>query len=197
MQVHRSIEQLPRFQNAILTIGTFDGVHLGHGSIIAQMKALAKEVNGETVILTFHPHPRRIVGKEMQPVLLLNTMAEKIRLLEAAGIDHLVVVPFTPAFASQLPSEYVEDFLIKYFHPHTVIIGYDHRFGQNRQGDFKLLETYAKRQAFGLVEIPGKLLEEATISSTRIRQALLQGDVQLAANLLGYDYFLRRCRRKR
>jgi riboflavin kinase/FMN adenylyltransferase len=189
MQVHRNIEQLPLFENAILTIGTFDGVHLGHVSIIEQMKSLAKEVNGETVILTFHPHPRRIVGKELQPVLLLNSMAEKIKLLEAAGIDHLVVVPFTPEFAAQSPKAYVEEFLIQNFHPHTVIIGYDHRFGQNREGDFKLLETYAAEQAFGLVEIPGKLLEEATISSTRIRQALLQGDIELAGNLLGYAYF--------
>lgn len=189
MQVHRNIEQLPSFRNAILTIGTFDGVHLGHGSIIAQMKSLAKEVTGETVILTFHPHPRRIVGKEPQAVLLLNTLPEKIRLLEEAGIDHLVVIPFTPEFAIQPPRAYVEDFLIRYFKPNTVIIGYDHRFGHNREGDFKLLETYAQNKAFGLVEIPGKLLEASTISSTRIRQALLQGDVHLASNLLGYDYF--------
>ncbi len=189
MQVHRNIDQLPSFKNAILTIGTFDGVHLGHGSIITQMKNLAKEVNGETVILTFHPHPRRIVGKTPQPVLLLNTLPEKISLLENAGIDHLVVIPFTPEFAAQNPQAYVEEFLIRCFQPHTVIIGYDHRFGHNREGDFKLLENYAEKKAFGLVEIPGKVLEASTISSTRIRQALLQGDVKLAANLLGYDYF--------
>lgn len=153
------------------------------------MKTLAKEVQGETVIITFHPHPRRIVGKEAQPVHLLNSLPEKIRLLETAGIDHLVIVPFTPAFAAQTPQDYVENFLIRYFHPHTVIIGYDHRFGKNRAGDFHLLEEYAADKAFGLVEIPGKLLEQAAVSSTRIRQALLQGECRLAGNLLGYDYF--------
>lgn len=189
MQVHRSIQDLPLFRNAIITIGTFDGVHLGHRSIINQMKALAARVAGETVIITFHPHPRRIVGKDAQPVQLLNSLPEKIKLLEEAGIDHLVVVPFTREFASQSPRSYVEEFLVKHFHPHTIIIGYDHRFGENRGGDFHLLEDYAGKGQFGLVEIPGKLLEEAAISSTRIRQALLQGEPALASNLLGYDYF--------
>ncbi|MBC6489735.1 bifunctional riboflavin kinase/FAD synthetase [Flavihumibacter stibioxidans] len=189
MQVHRNINELPAFRNAIITIGTFDGVHLGHRTIIKQLKALAEQVNGETVIITFHPHPRRIVGREAMPVQLLTSLTEKINLLQAAGIDHLVVVPFTQDFAAQNPNSYVEDFLIKHFHPHTIIIGYDHRFGRNRGGDFHLLEEYAAKGLFGLVEIPGKLLEEATISSTRIRQALLQGDLGLASNLLGYDYF--------
>jgi riboflavin kinase/FMN adenylyltransferase len=189
MQVHRNIHQLPDFRNAIITIGTFDGVHLGHCSIISQLKEVAAKVGGESVIITFHPHPRRIVGTESQPVQLLNSLPEKIGLLRSQGVDHLVVVPFTQDFASQSPDEYVEEFLIKYFHPHTIIIGYDHKFGKNRKGDFHLLEDYADRHAFDLVEIPGKLLEEATISSTRIRQALLQGDVKLAASLLGYNYF--------
>ncbi|ULQ54211.1 bifunctional riboflavin kinase/FAD synthetase [Flavihumibacter fluvii] len=188
MQVHRNISQLPQFRNAIITIGTFDGVHQGHHSIISQLKKEAERVSGETVIITFHPHPRRIVGKEPQSVQLLNSLSEKIRLLEEAGINHLVVVPFTQEFAAQPPASYVEDFLIKNFHPHTIIIGYDHRFGQNRQGDFHLLEDYARKNLFNLVEIPGKLLEEATISSTRIRQALLKGEVELATSLLGYDY---------
>jgi riboflavin kinase / FMN adenylyltransferase len=122
-------------------------------------------------------------------VQLLNSLTEKIGLLEAAGIDHLVVVPFTQEFAAQTPKAYVEEFLVRYFHPHTIIIGYDHRFGQNRAGDFHLLEEYAVKQVFNLVEIPARLLEEATISSTRIRQALLQGDVKMAASLLGYPYF--------
>ncbi|KIC94941.1 bifunctional riboflavin kinase/FAD synthetase [Flavihumibacter solisilvae] len=189
MQVHRNIKDLPIFRNAVITIGTFDGVHLGHCSIIGQLKEVATRVNGETVIITFHPHPRRIVGNEAQPVQLLTSLPEKIHLLRAAGIDHLIVVPFNQEFAAQSPQDYVESFLIRHFNPHTIIIGYDHRFGHNREGDFHLLEAYAEKHAFQLVEIPGKLLEESTISSTRIRQALLQGDSELAANLLGYDYF--------
>lgn len=189
MQVHRNIQQLPAFRNAIVTIGTFDGVHLGHGQIIGQLKSAAAKAGGETVIITFHPHPRRIVGKTAQSVQLLNTLSEKIKLLEAAGIDHLVVVPFTPDFAAQTPEQYVEDFLIRRFRPHTIIIGYDHRFGQNRAGDFHLLETYAAKGDFELLEIPAQALEAAAISSTRIREALLAGETELANNLLGYPYF--------
>lgn len=189
MKLHRNIEQLPSFRNAIVTIGTFDGVHLGHQTILSQMKTLARQVNGETVIITFHPHPRRIVGSTAQPVSLLNSLPEKIELLEKAGIDHLVVVPFTADFAQQTPVEYVEEFLVAKFQPHSIIIGYDHRFGKGRAGDYQLLESYAQKGIFGLVEIPGKILEEATVSSTRIRQALVQGDVRLASGLLGYDYF--------
>lgn len=188
MQVHRNISQLPPFRNAVITIGTFDGVHQGHHSIISQLKKEAVNIDGETIIITFHPHPRRIVGKESQSVQLLNSLSEKIRHFENAGIDHLVVVPFNQDFAIQSPQSYVEDFLIKNFHPHTVIIGYDHRFGRNRQGDFHLLEAYAGKGAFKLMEIPGKLLEAATISSTRIRQSLLQGEIELATSLLGYPY---------
>lgn len=189
MQVHRNIQQLPAFRKAIVTIGTFDGVHLGHGKIIGQLKAAAARAGGETVIITFHPHPRRIVGKTAQAVQLLNTLSEKIDLLEAAGIDHLVVVPFTPDFAALTPVQYIEDFLVRRFQPHTIIIGYDHRFGQNRAGDFHLLETYAAKGAFELLEIPAQVLETAAISSTRIREALLAGATELAANLLGYPYF--------
>ncbi|GAO44567.1 bifunctional riboflavin kinase/FAD synthetase [Flavihumibacter petaseus] len=189
MQVHRNIQELPAFRNAIVTIGTFDGVHLGHRSIIGQLKAVAEAVNGETVIITFHPHPRRIVGKEAQSVQLLTSLPEKISLLREAGIDHLVVVPFTQDFASQAPEDYVETFLVKRFTPHTLIIGYDHRFGRNRGGDFQLLEQYAASGLFSLVEIPAKLLETATISSTRIRTALLEGDIRLATSLLGHPYF--------
>ncbi len=189
MQVHRNIQELPAFRNAVVTIGTFDGVHLGHRSIIRQMKTVAEQVDGETLIITFHPHPRRIVGKAAQPVQLLTSLPEKIELLRQEGIDHLVVVPFTQDFAAQSPEDYVEEFLVRNFHPHTIIIGYDHRFGRNRAGDFKLLEAYAARHCFSLVEIPARLLQEASISSTRIRNALLEGDVKLAASLLGYPYF--------
>nr|WP_214446637.1 bifunctional riboflavin kinase/FAD synthetase [Flavihumibacter rivuli] len=189
MQVHRNIEQLPAFRRAVVTIGTFDGVHRGHMQILDQLKAEAARIGGETLIITFHPHPRRIVGMAPEPVQLLNSLPEKIRLLEAAGIDHLVVVPFTNEFALQSAREYVEDFLVKRFTPHTIIIGYDHRFGKNREGDFHLLEDYASKGSFSLIEIPAHMLEASTVSSTRIRQALLQGDVELASTLLGYPYF--------
>lgn len=189
MQVHRDIEHLPAFKNAVITIGTFDGVHTGHQQIIAQLKKEAEEVNGETVIITFHPHPRKVVHEGQSPVAILTTLDEKIRLLEAKGIDHLVVVPFNERFASQTAQEYITDFLVAKFHPHTIIIGYDHRFGKGRLGDYHLLEDSGKQLGFVVKEISPQVLDNIAISSTRIREALLSGDTATANSCLGYDYF--------
>ncbi|MBC8035399.1 MAG: riboflavin biosynthesis protein RibF, partial [Chitinophagaceae bacterium] len=189
MKVYTDTTSLPSFRNAVTTIGTFDGVHLGHRQIILQLREEAQRIGGDTVLITFHPHPRLIVGNKPNVLYLLNTLKEKINLLEAAGIDHLVIVPFTEEFSSQSPEAYVEDFLMAKFHPHSLIIGYDHRFGKERRGDFNLLEKYASRSFFSLIEIPGHLLHETTISSTRIRKALLDGKVEEANDLLGYSYF--------
>ncbi len=189
MQVHHDISRLPLFHRAVLTIGTFDGVHSGHRQILRLMQTEKDRVKGETVILTFDPHPRQLLGTTPGPLFLLNTPEEKIRLLQAQGIDHLVVIPFTPEFAALPATQYIEEFLVKHFHPHTIIIGYDHRFGQNRAGDFRLLEAEAGRLGYQVREIPGFMLEDVTISSTRIREALLQGEVQTANRFLGYPYF--------
>lgn len=189
MKVHTDISILPKFRRAVTTIGTFDGVHIGHRQIINQLKAESAKIDGETVIITFHPHPRRIVGDVEKKIYLLNTLEEKISLLEAEGIDHLMVVPFTDVFARMTASEYIEEFLMKNFNPHTLIIGYDHRFGKARAGNFQLLEQYASRDCFKLIEIPGHLLHESAISSTRIRHAITEGNVQEANELLGYRYF--------
>ncbi len=189
MQVHKDINALPVFQNAVVTIGTFDGVHRGHRQIINQLKAQAAAVAGETVIITFHPHPRMVVGAASDPIYLINTLEEKTDLLEKQGIDHLVVIPFTTDFANQSATEYIEDFLIQKFHPHTLIIGYDHRFGKGRSGDFHLLEAYAATFHFHLIEIPQHLLHESAISSTRIREAIKNNEILVANELLGYRYF--------
>ena len=187
MQVHTQINNLAVFRNAVVTIGTFDGVHTGHQQIIAQLKEEAHAIDGETVIITFHPHPRKVVAHK--EVFVLNTLDEKIELLREKGIDHLVVVPFDERFASQSAKEYVEHFLFEKFHPHTVIIGYDHRFGHGRQGDYHLLEDFGKQLGFLVKEIPEHVLNNITVSSTKIREALLNSDVETANNYLGYDYF--------
>jgi riboflavin kinase/FMN adenylyltransferase len=189
MKVHFDIQQLPAFHNAVITIGTFDGLHNGHRKIIELMQSEAVKVNGETVIITFDPHPRQIVAKEKSPIFLINTLDEKISLLQKANIDHLVVIPFTEAFANQTAEAYISDFLVNTFHPHTIIIGYDHRFGKGRSGDYKLLEEKASQYNYEVKEIPVYMLEDVTISSTKIREAILQGDVDTARNCLGYDYF--------
>lgn len=189
MQVHRDIDHLPAFRQAVITIGTFDGVHTGHQQIIAQLKAEAAHVKGESVIITFHPHPRMIVGQQSRPVHLLNTLDEKISLLEQKGIDHLVVVPFNDSFAHQSANDYIHHFLFSKFRPHTVIIGYDHRFGNNRQGDYHLLEQKGWELGFLVKEIPEHILNEVTISSTRIREAILANDISTANRYLGYPFF--------
>lgn len=189
MQVYRDTGKLPDFKKGVVTIGTFDGVHSGHRQIIAQLKEEALQIGGETVIITFHPHPRRIVGDASKSVHLINTIEEKTALLADAGIDHLVVCPFTENFSQLTAEEYVTDFLLKKFQPHTIVIGYDHRFGQGRKGDYKLLEEFSERYGFTLKEIPAHVINESTVSSTTIRNALLKGDTDTASELLGYDYF--------
>lgn len=189
MQVHRDIEELPAFRNAVITIGTFDGVHMGHRQVIDKLKTEAALCNGETVIITFHPHPRKVVSSTILGIRLINTLEEKLELLEAHGIDHVVVVPFTEAFANQPAEDYIRNFLIDKFHPHTIIIGYDHRFGRDRQGDYRLLEKKALEYNYDLKEIPKHILENISISSTNIREAILHNDVDTANKLLGYEFF--------
>ena len=189
MKVYFSTDTIPAFRKAVVKIGTFDGVHTGHKSILAQLKQEAARIGGETVIITFHPHPRKVIVTGQPGIQLINTIDEKIELLHKNGIDHLVVVPFTDDFAAQSPEAYIEQFLVEKFHPHTVIIGYDHRFGKNRQGDYKLLEEYSARLGFNLMEIPAHLINDNTVSSTRIREAVLQGNTDVANTLLGYDFF--------
>src|ERR1700741_4838760 len=140
MNVYRDIDHLPAFKNAVITIGTFDGVHAGHRKIIDSLKQEAEKINGESVIITFHPHPRKVVSSAILGIRLINTLEEKIELLEKSGIDHLVIVPFTDAVANQYAEEYIANFLIKKFHPHRIISWYYHRFGHDRQGDYRLLE---------------------------------------------------------
>jgi riboflavin kinase/FMN adenylyltransferase len=189
MHIHRHLDQLPQFQRSVITIGTFDGVHTGHARILRQLREEATRIDGETVIITFFPHPRKVVKGGAQDIRLINTLEEKIQLLSWQKIDHLVVVPFTEAFSQMTAEEYIKDFLLARFHPHTVIIGYDHRFGKGRLGDYHLLEQFSALEGFVLQEIPVHLLDEVSVSSTRIREAILRADIDIANQLLGYPFF--------
>lgn len=188
MQVHRSIDALPPFRNAVLTIGTFDGVHLGHQQIITNLKTEAQKVQGETIIITFHPHPRKIVYGSTS-LQLINTLEERLNLLQQQQIDHVVVVPFSREFSELSAEAYIKEFLVSRFHPHTLIIGYDHRFGKDRLGNFQLLQEKSSEFGYHLIEVPQHVLNEIEISSTKIRRALHSGDVDTANQLLGYDFF--------
>lgn len=189
MKVHKDLGQLPIFKDAVVTIGTFDGVHTGHQQIIQQLKDEAAKIDGEKVIITFHPHPRKVIGASSKEIKLINTLDEKTELLAAKGIDHLVIVPFTQAFSELTAEEYVRDFLIAKFHPHTIIIGYDHRFGKERKGDYHLLEDCCSVYSYALKEIPVHVLNAVSVSSTRIREAIAHGEIESANRLLGYDFF--------
>ncbi len=188
MQVHRGTDHLPAFQNAVITIGTFDGVHKGHQQIINALQIEAREARGESVLITFHPHPRKIVQPETS-LELINSLEERIALLEEKGIDHLVIVPFTREFAAQDPDDYIRNFLVKLFAPKSIIIGYDHHFGKDRKGNFRLLEDKAVEYGYKLVEIPGHVLNAISVSSTKIRTALKNSEVEKANQLLGYSFF--------
>lgn len=189
MQIHRDIDHLPVFKNAAITTGTFDGVHTGHLKIINQLREAAKKQEGESVLVTFHPHPRLVLQKDTS-LRLLNSFEEKMALLERQGIDHTVVVPFTKEFAETAPEEYISDFLIRKLQAKTIITGYDHHFGKGRKGDYKLLEQMSEVYHYTLLEIPELVLKEIAISSTQIRKALSEGNIETANACLGYEYFI-------
>ena len=187
MAVFFDIQNLPAFRNAILTIGTFDGVHKGHKTILKEVVNHAKQVNGESVLLTFEPHPRKLLFPN-QPLGIITPLHQKLQLITNTGIQHIVVVPFTKEFANLSAQEYIERFMVGVFHPHTIIIGYDHRFGHDRKGDIKLLEKLAQENAYELIEIPAQLIDDAAVSSTKIRNAITDGRMEEASHMLGRNY---------
>lgn len=190
MNVYKDLNNLPDFQNAVITIGSFDGVHGGHQIILNRVKELAQDVNGESVVITFHPHPRLVVYPKDTSLRLINTIEEKISLLERYGIDNVVIVPFTIAFSQQSADEYIEKFLLEKFNPKWIVIGYDHRFGLNRQGDINYLKHYSKEANFQVDEIEPQQIDEITVSSTKVRKAIQAGKVKQAGKLLGHHFLL-------
>jgi riboflavin kinase/FMN adenylyltransferase len=189
VKIYNHIDEFPGVKNAVVTTGTFDGVHRGHLEIIRIMKDSAKEIGGETVLLTFFPHPRMVLFPERKQ-LLLNTIEERSALLEKAGIDHLIIHPFTREFSMLSSKEYIDHILVKKIHTKRLIIGHDHHFGKNREGSFAHLKEFGPVYGFDVVEIPAKFVENIGVSSTHIRNALTEGDVSVAASLLGYHYEL-------
>lgn len=190
MKVYRSLEQLPVFTKAVITIGTFDGVHLGHQQIIKQLLQEAKATGGESVLISFYPHPRKILQPERN-IAQLTTLEERIELLKQQGLDNLVVVQFNKQFSEQTAQQYIKDFLVDLFHPSLIIIGYDHKYGNNREGDYVLLEQMGETFNYVVEEIPQQLLNEVAVSSTKIRDALQNGKIETANQLLGYSYFFK------
>ena len=190
MKIYHNIDEFTPINNAVVTIGTFDGVHLGHRKIIERIKQLAKTCGGETVILTFFPHPRMILHPEDQSLKMINTMAEKAHLLEQLGVDHLIITPFTRDFSNQTPEEYIRDILVNQIGTKKIVIGYDHRFGKDRAGGLTELQQLAPTYGYEVIEIPEQDIHDVAVSSTRIRQALLSDEIELANEFLGYPFFI-------
>lgn len=190
LKIYHDIRDFPSIQQAVVTTGTFDGVHVGHQLLISRLKELAQKINGVTVIFTFDPHPRMVLHPEDHGLQLLTTMEEKTQLLREAGIDHLIIQPFSKKFSRMTALEYVRDFLVAQLHVNTMVIGYNHHFGRNREGSFDQLVEFGEMFDFEVEEISAKMIEQINVSSTKTRQALLEGDVEKAAQFLGHPYFL-------
>jgi len=189
VKIHRDLKDFTA-RNPVVTIGTFDGVHLGHRKIISRLHDLAASINGESVIFTFDPHPRKVVAASETNLRLLTSLDEKIALFEQSGIDHLVVYPFTPEFAQLTYEDFVEQILVGQIHTKSLVVGYDHKFGKGRQGDFDLLKNCAERLGFQIEKLDVLLMNESHISSTKIREAIQSGDFETANAFLGYRFSL-------
>ncbi len=189
MQVHYGIDSFQNKSNAIVTSGTFDGVHFGHQKILKRLIEIAKNSNGESVVITFWPHPRLVLNRD-KTIKLLSTLDEKIKLLGDFGIEHLLVIPFNESFSKLSSEQFIQDILIKAVGTKKLVIGYDHRFGKNREGSFEYLQKNAARLGFSVEEIPKQEIEEIAVSSTKIRNALQGGKIETATHYLDRPYEL-------
>lgn len=173
----------------MVTIGTFDGVHIGHKAILKRLVETAKKENLDSVVLTFFPHPRMVLQQNVD-IKLINTIEERTELLENTGLDYLVIHPFTHAFSRLTALEYVRDILVNSLKAKKIIIGYDHRFGRNRNADIEDLKEFGKTYNFEVEEISAKEIDDVAISSTKIRKALNEGDIETANSYLGYNFMI-------
>lgn len=190
MKIYEGLKNLPKIPYPVVTSGTFDGVHLGHQRILERIKETANENGGETVLLTFWPHPRLVLYPDEHKLRLLSTFEEKAKLLREFGVDHLISIPFTKEFSQLSSKQFIESVLVNSIHTKKLVIGYDHRFGKNREGSFDYLQKNSESYGFELEEISREDIEDIGISSTKIRMALETGDVGTASKYLGRDYEL-------
>lgn len=190
MNVHHGIDTLTPLPHAVVTSGTFDGVHRGHQKILTRLTELARANGGQSVVLTYWPHPRTVVSNDSQNLRLLSTLDEKIELLAQAGVDHLVVIPFTRSFSQLTSEEFIQRILIEKIGTKKLVIGYDHRFGRDREGGFDYIQAHQTEYGFSVEEIPRQDIEAVGVSSSKIRTALAEGNVRAANLFLGRAYNL-------
>ncbi|HYG39115.1 MAG TPA: bifunctional riboflavin kinase/FAD synthetase [Cytophagales bacterium] len=191
MQIHSDVNNFPEVSYAIVTSGTFDGVHVGHQKILERLHETAKELKGESVVITFWPHPRYVLSNIENELKLLSTIDEKIELLDKNKVDHLIIIPFTKEFSQMTSEQFIQEILIRKIRTKKLVIGYDHRFGKNREGSFDYLKENEVKYGFAIEEIPEEDVHNIAVSSTKIRNALLGGEVEIANEFLGRYYSLR------
>jgi riboflavin kinase/FMN adenylyltransferase len=190
MIVHRGLDDISPLSNAVVTSGTFDGVHRGHQTILARLTEVAQTSEGESVLITYWPHPRTVVSNDSQDLKLLTTLDEKIELIEQAGVNHLVVIPFTRSFSELTSEQYIRQILIDKIGTKKLVIGYDHRFGRDREGGFDYIQAHQNEYGFEVEEIPRQDVEAVGVSSSKIRTALQEGNIHTANLFLGRQYNL-------
>lgn len=188
MKVYRNLSSLPDFRNTVVTIGSYDGVHSGHQEILKQVNQLAKDIGGESVLVTFHPHPRLVVNPDDTSLKLITTIDEKIDLLRQFGIQNVVVVPFTKDFSQQSPDDYIRHFLVDKIRPARIVIGYDHRFGKRREGNIEYLKKFEYQFNYKVQEIEKQAVDDIVVSSTKIRNSIMIGDIKTATSLLNHPF---------
>lgn len=188
MRIINNSIQARNIKNAVVTIGTFDGVHLGHQAIFKEMRHLAEEIGGETVVVTFHPHPRQVLSIGTERLRFICSQEEKLKKIEEFGIDNVLIIPFTKEFASTPSEDFIKDYIIDSIHPSIIVVGYDHHFGKNRMGDYEMLTQLGKQYSFRTVQVEAQDVNEVAVSSTKIRNFLWAGNVKAANELLGYPY---------
>jgi riboflavin kinase/FMN adenylyltransferase len=190
MNIYEGVEHFGPVKNPVVTSGTFDGVHLGHQKILKRIRELADEINGETVLISFWPHPRMVLYPNEHNLRLLTTFEEKTKLLRNLGIDHLLTIPFTKEFSELSSEQFIKNILVDKIQTRKLVIGYDHRFGKNREGSFEFLKSNIGLYNFDLEEISREDVDSVGVSSTKIRKALEEGKVNVANEFLGRDYEL-------
>ncbi|MFW5793210.1 MAG: hypothetical protein ACOCWC_02920 [Bacteroidota bacterium] len=190
MKVFNSIEEAGgKIKNAVVTIGSFDGVHIGHKVIIDRLKKIAQKNDGESVLITFYPHPRKVISDDKVDLKLINSQQEKIYLLEKAGLDNLIIHPFSKDFSKISSYDFISEFLIAKLKAKVIVVGKNHHFGHNRQGDYSHIYDLSKKFNFQVEEIPLKDIDKEIVSSGKVREALAHGNIKKANSYLGYQYF--------